>query len=176
MRLIRPRFEFRVKLDPHEPGVAGQLNDFNETSVRGESGHIESFFGQDLTKSVVKLVTVAVALGDDVLTIGPIAERVGTGQVAEVSAQAHSTALVSDLPLFGHQVDDGIACPRVKLAGVGVRKTCDIARELDHGHLHTQADPKEGDILLTGIADGGDLTINAPVAETAGDKDPVATF
>ena len=55
-------------------------------------------------------------------------------------------------------------------------KTDDVSRELNHHDLHTQAEAKIGDALLTGVGGGADHALNATAAKAAGDDDAMHTL
>ena len=170
MCFIRPAFELRVELDAHEPGVVGQLHDLHQPLVGGQAGQYQTCVGEDLAVVVVELIAVAVALADLIGSICPVGKGVVACDPAGVGPQPHGAALGGDAPLVGHQVDDRVGGGPGQLAGVGVLHVADVAGVLDHRHLHSQADAQEGDLVLPGVADGGDLALDAPVAEAAGDQ------
>ena len=87
--------------------------------------------------------------------------------------QAHGAAQVLHLALLRKQVDHRIGCLRIELGAAGVLQAADIAGKLDHGALHAQADPEEGDSMRPGIVDRLHLATDAPIAKTAGDQDTV---
>ena len=57
------------------------------------------------------------------------------------------------------------------LARIGVGQAQCVTRELDHGALHAQTDPQEGNVVLAGEAHGLDLTLDTAVAEARGHQD-----
>jgi hypothetical protein len=62
---------------------------------------------------------------------------------------------------------------RVKLAGIGVLETADVARKLDAGGLHSQTNSKVGNLFFAGVADGVQHALNAALAEAAGNQNAV---
>ena len=64
----------------------------------------------------------------------------------------------------------------IELAGVCVLKAADVARELDAGGLHAEADAEVGRAGLAGVADGVEHALDAALAEAAGDEDAVEAF
>ncbi|MCU1222774.1 MAG: hypothetical protein JWQ42_867 [Edaphobacter sp.] len=64
----------------------------------------------------------------------------------------------------------------VELAGVGLLEAADVARVLDAGGLHTQADAEVGNALFAGVADGVEHALDASLAKAAGDEDAVEVF
>ena len=61
----------------------------------------------------------------------------------------------------------------VELGGVRSVHAGDVARKLDHGHLHPEADAEERDLLLARRLRGPDLALDPPLAEPARDQDPI---
>ena len=59
------------------------------------------------------------------------------------------------------------------LGRVRALEVADIAGVLNQRHMHTQANTEEGNTLLTGIADGFDLALNAAIAEATRHKNRV---
>src|SRR5205823_8015568 len=64
MRIRWTRLEFWVKLAAQKPGVAGDFHDLHISPVRGISTDGESVRDQRLLILPIKLITVAVPLGD----------------------------------------------------------------------------------------------------------------
>ena len=55
-------------------------------------------------------------------------------------------------------------------------EAADVARVLDAGGLHAEADAEVGDVGLAGVADGVEHAFDAALAEAAGDEDAVEAF
>ena len=72
-----------------------------------------------------------------------------------------------------HEVDDRVRASRVELAGVGAGQAQHVAGVLDGHHLHAEAQAEARDVVLAGVAGGGDLALDAALAEAAGDDDAV---
>ena len=64
MGTIGAGFEFRMKLDAHIKGIAGQFYRFDQPVVRGGAGKDHAMGLEGLPVAVVKLVAVAVPLLD----------------------------------------------------------------------------------------------------------------
>src|SRR5690606_10848222 len=134
---------------------------------------------------VVDLVAVAVAFDNHIGAIAFAGLTAGF-QRTLLGAQAHGAAKVgglvaglhfagSGLPL-GDQADYGVLGGLVELGGVGIVPAQHIAGEFDDSHLHAQADAQIGDLVLAGIAHGGDLAFHAAQAEAAGHQDGIHVF
>ena len=62
--------------------------------------------------------------------------------------------------------DDGVGGVGGHVGGMGIPETQHVPCKFDRGHLHTQADAKEGKPLFTGVFDGRNLSFRTPVPET----------
>ena len=80
----------------------------------------------------------------------------------------------SSLPLqpFGHQADHRLR-RRAELGRVGVLDAAQIARRLDHRHLHAEADAEIRHVALARELRRADLALGAALAEAAGHQDAV---
>ena len=58
MRIVRPRFQFRVKLTAEEPRMILKLHHFYQFSIRGLAARDESLFGQKVTVIIGDLIAV----------------------------------------------------------------------------------------------------------------------
>lgn len=74
---------------------------------------------------------------------------------------------------LGHENDSLVLTLRVQLLTAGVFQVGHIARKLDDGQLHSQADAEEGNLLGASIVDGPDHSFGASLAETSGDQDTI---
>ena len=129
--------------------------------------------GQPLAIFVVELIAVPVPLRDVRRSVSLERRCVFPVNAAREGAQAHGASLVGHAPLALHQVDDGIRCVRVQLAGVSPLHAAHMAGKLHHRHLHSQTDAQKRYFMLPGIADGGDLALDPPAAKAAGYQDAV---
>ncbi len=57
----------------------------------------------------------------------------------------------------------------IKFFRSSVLDTCQISRSLDHGHLHTKANPEVRNVVLARILRRLDLALGATLAKAAGD-------
>src|SRR5581483_10270736 len=130
---------------------------------------------------VVHLVAVAVAFVD-LGTVDRESQRILLDR-ALLRAQAHGAAEVGFLvapvdaagavhPL-GDQRHHRVRRVRVELGAVRAGEPAGVARELDRGELHAEADAEVGNALLPGVADGGDLALGAALAEAARNEDRI---
>ena len=118
-------------------------------------------------EAVVEFIAVAVALGDIQFAVYPV--HLGAGDnLAGVSTQAQRAALGGFVALVGQKVNDLMGAVRVKFAGVGIRHACHKPGKGNHGHLHSQADAEIRQIVGAAVVSGGNLSVNAPVAEATG--------
>src|SRR5215207_8103862 len=116
---------------------------------------------------------MAVALVDHGLAVD--LARLGSAvQLHRVGTESHRAAHVCYLLLLGQQIDYRVWGLGVELAGVRAPHADDVARELGHRHLHAQAYAEERDPLFAGDPRRGDLALDPPLSEPAGDQDAVS--
>ena len=60
----------------------------------------------------------------------------------------------------------------LELVRVGALQPGQVAGDLDHHALQTQAEAEDRDLVLAGVADGADLALHAADAEAAGEQTP----
>jgi hypothetical protein len=161
-----------MELHGEEPGMAGELDDFDELAIGAGAGEGEAVSRELLAIDVVELVAVAMAFGDffaPVRFAGVRALREDGG----LRAEAHGAAFVSDVFLLVEQADDGVGSVFVEFGGVGAGKIHDVAGKLDGGALHAETDAEEGDAALADELDRFDFAFDAALAESAGDENAV---
>ena len=152
--------------------MVGQLDHLNQAVIRGNAGDDQPRFRQTVAERVVHLIAVAMALVDNLLAIG--LERHGLGSdLARIGAQSHGAALVLDVFLLGHQVDNGELGILVELRRRRARHARHIARELAYRRLHAQADAQKRHVMRAGVAHRADLALEGALAEAAGHQDAV---
>src|SRR5215207_8802122 len=171
-RSVRARLELRVVLRRDEERMVGQLDDLDEALVGCGARHDQARRLEPAAQEVVDLVAMAVALVDDRLAVDLARLRVGV-QLHRVGPEPHRAAHVGDLLLLGQQVDDRVLGVRVELAGVRAIHADHVAGEVGDRHLHAEADAQVRDALLARDARGGDLALDAALAEAAWDQDAV---
>ncbi len=64
---------------------------------------------------------------------------------------------------------------RFELGAVGLLEPSHVASVFDGGALHAEANSEEGNFVFAGVLNGVDHSLNAALAESAGDKDTVVT-
>src|SRR5215207_2420249 len=161
-RSVRARLELRVVLRRDEERMVGQLDDLDEALVGCGARHDQARRLEPAAQEVVDLVAMAVALVDDRLAVDLARLRVGV-QLHRVGPEPHRAA----------QVDDRVLGVRVELAGVRAIHADHVAGEVGDRHLHAEADAQVRDALLARDARGGDLALDAALAEAAWDQDAV---
>lgn len=165
-----------VELDTDEPGVVLDLDNLHTLALGVLSDERETGLLNLLDHVGVDLVTMTVALlnlrdGGSVQTtqtrpLGVLLEDTG------VSAKTHGTTKLA-LVNLGH-VDNGMVLGLgVQLLTADILDVGDVAAELQHGQLHTQADTQEGLVVGTRPCDGLHHTLSTSVTETAGHQDTV---
>ena len=105
MGLIGAALEFRMILYADiEPGI-GNFHGFHNIIIGRGSADDKSFFFQHIPEVVVKLITMAVTLGDMLFPVGPVHLGAWTN-VAGIGSQTQGTALGNMLILIRQKIDD----------------------------------------------------------------------
>jgi hypothetical protein len=115
-----------------------KLKYFDEATLRAYPRESQAVFGKDADVRVVELVTVAMPLMHKGLTVG-IGRLRARLESAGVEAQTHGSPYPLDPALFRHEIYHWMGGGSVEFRAVGAAEATHIARELDHGTLHTQA-------------------------------------
>src|SRR3954468_5161394 len=158
-----------MELTANVPWVGLQLDHLDERAVWRQTAQVESVLDELVAILVVHFITVPMALAH--LRDSVNRRRLGArAELARVRAEAHGAAHVGDVLLIFHQRYDGIPALRSELAGVAVSEAHDVARKLDDGRLHTQADPEERQSGFARVADGFQHSFDSPHAEAAGNE------
>ena len=118
---------------------------------------------------------MAVAFVDDFLIFIQSSRPCSFFQLARIDAEAHGTAFFRDVFLIGHEVDDGIFPVGNKFGRVGLFHVAHVSGKFDNSALHTEAEPKEGNFIFTGITNSVDFPLYTAVAKAAGDDDTINT-
>ena len=71
---------------------------------------------------------------------------------ARIGSQAHSAALVFDVSLVGHKVNNLVSAFIVELARGCVAKSANVPCVFYDHHLHTETNAKAGDVVLPCVA------------------------
>src|SRR5207247_9864718 len=125
-------------------------------------------------------VAGAVGLGHGLLAVDPVSERALLHRRG-LRAQAHGAAEVRllvaafDLAVLGLPLGDerdhrmrrvGIEFGRIRAFEADL-----VARDLDRGDLHAEADAEVRNLAFAGVLHRGDLALDAALAEAARDED-----
>ena len=154
--------ELGVVLDADHERVVLDLDDLDEPGLGVGAANEQAGRFQARPVGVVVLETVAVAFLDQIAAIGG-AGPAPRGQGAVVRAQAHRTALGHDAFLGLHEVNHWVLGLGRELGRMGVREPEHVARELDDGDLHAEAEAVIGHLPLAGEPGGNDLALDAQV-------------
>ncbi|MPL84476.1 hypothetical protein SDC9_30441 [bioreactor metagenome] len=182
------RLQLRMELHADEPGVILHLDDLGQPAI-GRHAREHQPAGLQLVAILdVDLVAVAVAFLDlrGAIDLGDLRAFL---QDRGIGAKPHRAALVViELALdpvvalhpFLQVIDDGgealLAGLVVEFLRARVGHAGEVARCLDHRHLHAKADAEIGDALFARILRGADLAFGAALAEAAGHQDRVELF
>ena len=109
---------------------------------------------------------------DDFILIGGIGQG-SWHHFAGINPQAHRAALVNDIGLLWHQVDDRVGCQRGKFTAVGIGDLADVAGIFDHSALHAEAQTEERHLVFPGILNCLDFSFDSAVAKPARHQNPV---
>ena len=82
-------------LHADKPGMAGDLDDFDQRAVRACAHHLHPAVGKLLTVDIIELVAVAMSLGN-VLRLVALGRLAARGQTCGLGAQPHGPAQVGD--------------------------------------------------------------------------------
>src|SRR6266566_5218726 len=164
MGSLRAGLELRVELRCDEPRMVLELDDLDEATVRALAAKQHACRLERLAVAVVYFEAVAVALVDDLGAVhrGRLRAR---GQSGRIQAETHRPALVLELALIRHEVDDGVLGEHVELCRVGVLRAGHLAGELDDGALETEAQAEIRDLVVAGEMGGEDLAFDAAMTE-----------
>ena len=108
---------------------------------------------------------------DDLLAVSLVRQR-ARHELAGVQAEPHRCAHLVDVPLLGHEVDHRRRREGCELGRVGIRRVKRFAGEVDHCALHAEAQTEIWDPVVTCIAGGHHLSLDAAVSEPARHHDP----
>ena len=170
---VRAGVELGVELRGDEERVVGQLDHLDQAPVGGGAAGDQALVFEPVPQLDVDLVAVAVAFVDHLLCrrshapVCPRSSRTGSAP-SRIVPPMSETSFCS-----GSRSTTGIGRLGIELGGVGAVHPGNRAGELDDRDLHPEADPQIGDLALAGDLGGGDLALDAALAEAAGDQDPV---
>src|SRR6202023_4370870 len=139
MRSQRVRFELGVKLAADEPGVIRDFHDFDVDAVRSAAGDAESSARERVFIFAIKLVTVAVTLGDIGVAVSLVGERAGL-DFAGPGPEAHRSAHFIDAEEFAQFVNYAIRRRGIEFGAIGTLQAGGDTRIFDRGALHSEAD------------------------------------
>jgi hypothetical protein len=148
----RLRFELRVALHGQEPGMARQLDDFDQLAVWTCTRDLHAVRAELLAIGVVELIAVPMAFVHFELAVG-LVSKAAFGQLAGVFSEPHGAAEVCHLILAIEQADHGMSAIAFHLGAVGVFQASDVAGKLDDRALQTQADAEERNLAFARVTD-----------------------
>ena len=90
----------------------------------------------------------------------------GLVQHARIGAKTKGAADIFNAILFRHQMDNRMCCLRVEFVTVRSVESYYISCKFHDRKLHTETETEEWNLVLAGIFDRKDLTVNTTVTET----------
>src|SRR5262245_58415154 len=175
MRLQGLRFELGVKLAAKKPRVVLQLTNLDIHFIRSLPGQAQTVFGKDGLVLPIEFIAVSVALADHRSSVCRPRET-SFGQHAVIGAETHRAAEFVNPFQLAKFVYDAVRSVLIEFARMGAFEAGHIARVFDHHGLHTEADTKIGDLVLSRVPYGGDHTLDPALAETSWDENPVVSL
>src|SRR5579872_35612 len=172
MRIERPRFQLRVELASEEPWMSLQFHDLDQVLIGRKAGREETDAFEALAIVIVHFVAMAMALGNVALAIKRERERTRLDH-AWPRAEAHGAALLRDIFLRVHDVDDLIRRLGIDLGRVRLGQAEQIPRGLDDHHVEAIADAEDRHAILARVTNRANLASRAAFAEAPGDNDRV---
>src|SRR5579859_1035776 len=166
MRARWSALELGMELRRDKEGVISQFNDFHQTVIGRATTDHQPMRLHAFTVLVIELIAMTMALKNNGLTIGLIGLRT-RDETADPVSQPHSAALIGHLALRQHQIDDRMRALLIKLGAISICQSQDVARELDHRHMHAQTEPQVRNILAPRKARRLNLPFDATRTETA---------
>src|SRR5580700_11640972 len=118
---------------------------------------------------------MAVTLADFKLAVDLVGQSVGLN-LASPRAQTHGAAKFFHAAQLAQLVDHSMRRRLIELARIRIRQSYDIAGKLHASGLHSQANAKVRNLILTGVANRDQHPFNSALAKTARNQQPVITF
>lgn len=165
--------ELRMELAGDVEFVGRELNDLDQAFFGADRTDDQAFGFELLAVVGVEFETMAMALGD---VIDIMVELCRLGSCKEdrfTGAKAHVVAHGGEFFLLFLQADHGMRCVFVELGGVSIGETADIARKLDGGDLHAEADAEIRNVVFTRILGGINFAFDATITESTGNEDAI---
>src|SRR5947209_15852356 len=116
-----------------------------------------------------------VTLANFGLAVSSSGDRIGL-ELAFPSAETHGSSQLIDALQFAELVDDAMGRARIKFARVGILESANIARKLNAGGLHSQANSEVRNVFLARVPDCIQHSINSAFAKAAGNQNAVVAF
>ena len=148
------------------------FNDLDQPVVRQRTAEHQPLAHQLLPVGVIEFKSVTMPFINDFILIGCIGQRT-RHDFAGVNSQPHRAALVNNIGLLRHQVDNRIGCQRGKLTAMGISNLADVTGIFDHSALHAEAQAEKRHLVFPRILDRPDFTFDTAVAKTTGHQNAI---
>ena len=172
MRLERLGLEFRMELAAEKPRVIRRFDDFDVIFVGSAAGDAEASSDEGLFVFAIEFVAVAVAFADFSFAVGFVGKGAGF-ELAGPRAEAHGAAHFVHAEQFAQFVNDAVRRLRIELGAVGLLQPGTSRAYSIVAHCMPRQIPKNGNLVLAGVLNGVDHSLNAALAEAAGNQDAV---
>ena len=170
-----------MELTGDEIRMSGQFHDLNQLAVRGrardlETGPLQRFASFGIA---VQLITMTMALGNQNPGRLGMSGAVQPGRqrirfhYARIGSETHRAALLRNMFLLGHKIDDRMRRRFVELRRIRILPSHDVAREFNGRTLHSETYPEERYAAFARIPDCRDLAAHATAAEPARNENAV---
>src|SRR5581483_69737 len=162
----RLRLEFGMELASDEVWMIWEVDHFDRSSMWCGTGKRQSASRKWCFVLAVEFVTMPMTLADFGLAVDPIHES-SRFDLARPCTQAHCSAEFFNPAQFAQLVDDAVRSCGIKLAGVCVSQSTNVARELDARCLHSEADAEVRNPFLARITDRLQHAFDSALSESA---------
>lgn len=166
-----------VELNPDEPGVVFEFNDFHPLALvvlanKVQSGSLETvdILGIDLVPVTVTLINGSTVKSVQRAELRPLSALLEEGGAR---SKAHSTAKV-DLVDLRHRDDNRVRGALIELNRACTSNTANIAGILNDSSLHAKADTKVGLALGTSPVGSSNHTLGTTGSKSTRDKDTIS--
>lgn len=166
---------FGVELCADIPFQCWYFNNFNQIIVGIDTYALHAGVVELLAVAVVELVTVPVSFLYNFLSVC-LRYKASFFQHAVIGPKPHGSTQIGNVLLFFHQVDDVVLGCLVHFKAVGIGITQNVPCKFNNHHLHSQANAKSRNVVLTAVLRSLYFAFNAPLSESRTYNNAVNVF